>query len=505
MTKIRTRFAPSPTGHLHIGGLRTALYNYLFAKRNNGDFVLRIEDTDQARLMPDAIEMILQTLTWAGLDPDESFDKPGKYGPYIQSQRLDIYKKYCDVLIKEGKAYYCFSTSDELEESRKLQQKQGLQPKYNRKWLPEYMGGDMPQSKIKDALDRGQPKVVRMKIPEKEMISFNDVVRGRVEFDSSVIDDQILLKADGFPTYHLAVVVDDYLMEISHVIRGEEWLSSTPKHVLLYNFFGWDLPVFAHAPLLLNPDRTKLSKRQGDVSVEDYIKKGFSSEALLNFVALLGWNEGSGTEQEIYTMQELVNKFSLERIGRSGAVFNVEKLSWVEKSHIRLATDGDIAKKILIHLKPLIGTRPSLLSDEVIQSSEYLCSVAALMKERVDFFSEFVTFSSYFFFEPDHYDEEGIRKRWTAATNDTLLCFADRLKNLNLFDVGNIEDSLKLVAEEKNVKTAALVHPVRIAVTGVTFGPSLYHILELIGQDVSVKRLHNAVKAINFKLDEVNY
>ncbi|MFQ3599173.1 MAG: glutamate--tRNA ligase [Chloroherpetonaceae bacterium] len=496
---VRTRFAPSPTGYVHVGGLRTALYNYLFAKKHGGKFILRIEDTDQTRLVAGAAENIENVLEWAGLIPDESPRRGGDYGPYTQSQRLNIYKQYCEQLIAEKKAYYCFSTPEELEEVRKLQQKQGLQPKYNRKWLPESMGGSMPESKIKEALESGIPKVVRMKVPDGITIKVHDVIRGTVEFDSAVVDDQVLLKADGFPTYHLAVVVDDYLMKITHVIRGEEWLSSTPKHVLLYDFFGWEKPVYAHVPLLLNPDRTKLSKRQGDVAVEDYIKKGYSRDALINFVALLGWNPGSGSEQEIFTLEELLQQFSLEHVGKSGAIFNLEKLSWIEKEHIRRKSDEELAQAIRPILEEALKTRQTALPIELITSDAYLMAVAKEMKERVHFLHEFVTFSSYFFFEPETYEEEAVKKRWKENTNVLLLEFVAQLEILPTFTASEIESALKSFCDTKGIKTAEMVHPIRLAVSGASFGPSLFHMLELLGKEAVCRRIQHATERLKFE------
>lgn len=495
-TKIRVRFAPSPTGYLHVGGLRTALYNYLFAKKHHGTFVLRIEDTDQTRLVDGAVKNLLDALDWAGIAPDESPTHGGDFGSYTQSERLDIYKHYSDTLVAAGKAYPCFSTAEELEEVRKLQQKQGLQPKYNRKWLPESMGGTMPQSEIQKRLDAGDAHVIRMKVPDNRTVRFEDAVRGTIEFDAATIDDQVLMKSDNFPTYHLANVVDDHLMHITHVIRGEEWLSSTPKHVLLYEFFGWTMPVFAHLPLLLNPDRTKLSKRQGDVAVEDYRAKGYSKEALINFVALLGWNEGGGSEQEIYSLPELIEKFSLEHVGKSGAVFNIEKLNWIEQQHIKHAPHTELAAKIKPHLLEALKTRSTELPIEMITSEAYLSQVAEQMKERVNFISEFVSFSSYFFFEPETYEADAVKKRWSDNTNDLLTRFAASLQSLTDFTATGIETALKTFCEAEGVKPSAMVHPIRLAATGTSFGPSLYHLMEIIGKAACLRRITRAVEKL---------
>ncbi len=322
---IKTRFAPSPTGYLHVGGLRTALYAYLFAKKNNGKFILRIEDTDQKRFVEGATENLINTLKWAGLEYDEGpnldgSDK-GEFGPYTQSKRTEIYKEHANKLIESGHAYRCFCTKERLEEMREQQQKNKNAPMYDRHCC------DLPESEIKANLEEGKVFVVRQKIPY-ELIKFKDLIRGNVQFHGKTIDDQVLVKSDGYPTYHLANVVDDHLMGITHVIRAEEWLPSTPKHIALYHAFGWEVPEFAHLPLLLNDDRSKLSKRQGDVAVEEYIKKGYLQESVINFVVFLGWNPGSGNEQEIFNMEELIKIFDLEKVHKAGAVFNLEKLDW---------------------------------------------------------------------------------------------------------------------------------------------------------------------------------
>lgn len=494
--RVRTRFAPSPTGYLHVGGLRTALYNYLFAKKMKGDFIIRIEDTDQSRKIVDAQHNLIKTLGWAGIVPDESPEHGGGFGPYVQSQRLHLYSEYCERLLEDKNAYYCFSTPEELEEHRQLQLKQGLQPKYNRKWLPEEMGGSMPSSEICKKLEEGAPYVIRMKVPDYVSVWFEDIIRGPVEFDSSTIDDQVLMKSDGFPTYHFASVVDDHLMEFTHIIRGEEWLPSMPKHLLLYEFFGWEPPKFAHLPLLLNPDRSKLSKRQGDVAVEDYIRKGYSSEAIVNFVALLGWNKGEGSEQEVYSLEELIEAFSLERVGRAGSVFNVEKLNWLEKQYIRNRPAEQIIKSIKPLLASELARRTPELSVEQITSDRYLEQVIDLMRERVGFEHEFVTFSSYFFFEPEGYEADALKKRWTADTNGLLGEFCQTLELLEPFTAEAIESALREFAGRRGVKTAALIHPIRILVSGVSFGPSLYHMLEVLGRTAVLRRLSRGLERV---------
>ncbi len=496
--RVRTRFAPSPTGYLHVGGLRTALYNYLFAKKMGGDFIIRIEDTDQSRKVEDAQKNLIKTLEWAGIVADESPEHGGNYGPYVQSERLDIYDKYCKQLLIDNHAYYCFATHEELEENRQLQIKQGLQPKYNRKWLPEEMGGSMPASVIKKKFDEGGPFVIRMKVPDYVSVWFEDIIRGPVEFDSATIDDQVLMKSDGFPTYHFASVIDDHFMEFTHIIRGEEWLSSMPKHLLLYEFFGWEPPKVAHLPLLLNPDRSKLSKRQGDVAVEDYIRKGYSNDAIINFVAMLGWNEGEGSEQEVYSMEQLIEKFSLERVGKAGAVFNIEKLNWLEKQYIK----NRPSEKLVSVIKPILlaelEQKNSLMPLEVITSDCYLEKVVELMRERVGFEHEFVTFSSYFYFEPESYDQEAIKKRWTPDTQKLLQEFLVILQSLDVFSAERIEAELKEFVAPKGLKAAVLIHPLRILTSGVSFGPSLYHMLEVLGKETVIRRIKGGNEKVSF-------
>ena len=495
--RVRTRFAPSPTGFLHVGGLRTALYNYLYAKKMNGDFIVRIEDTDQARKVEGADKSLLKTLEMTGIVPDESFMHGGNFGPYVQSERLDTYRELCRQLLEQKNAYYCFSTAEELEENRKLQMKQGLQPKYNRKWLPEEMGGTMPDSEVRKKFEEGLPYVVRMRVPDYISIMFEDLVRGPVEFDSATVDDQVLMKSDGFPTYHFASVIDDHFMEISHVIRGEEWLSSMPKHLLLYEFFGWEPPKVAHLPLLLNPDRSKLSKRQGDVAVEDFINKGYSPEAVINFVALLGWNEGEGCEREVYSLDELKEKFSLQRVGKAGAVFNVEKLGWLEKQYIKARPQETIIDAIKPLLLTELGKKNTDMDVDRISSDEYLGQVIELMRERVSFEHEFITFSSYFFFDPEKYDEKAVQKRWAPDTNEVLEEFTTVLEQTDDFSAENLEATLKDFVVPKQKKPAFLIHPVRIFASGVGFGPSLYHMLEVLGREAVVRRLKKGIERVS--------
>jgi glutamyl-tRNA synthetase len=402
---------------LHIGGLRTALYNYLFAKNLNGKIILRIEDTDRKRFVEGAVENLLETLSWAGIEFDEGLEIGGESAPYFQSQRLDIYKKYAEELISKDKAYYCFCTPERIKTLREKQQEQKLpQAKYDKLCL------NLSKEEIDDNLNSDVTKVVRLNVNPDQKIIFDDVIRGRVEFDSNNIDDQVLIKSDGFPTYHLANVVDDHLMGITHIIRGEEWLSSTPKHVLLYDYLGWEKPVFAHLPLLLNPDKSKLSKRQGDVAVEDYRDKGFLKEALINFVALLGWN--SGDEQEFFTMEELINKFTLERVHKAGAVLNVEKLNWLNAEHLR----SKPKEELLLMLKDELVK--SYYKDKILDD-DYLLLIIEAMKPRVSFVNEFITTCTYFYAEPTEYDESVIKKIWKEDTPEQLTILRDNIVQLD--------------------------------------------------------------------------
>jgi glutamyl-tRNA synthetase len=480
----RVRFAPSPTGYLHVGGLRTALYNYLFARNQNGNFILRIEDTDQSRYVEGAVENLLSTLKWSGLDYDEGPDKPGEYGPYFQSQRLDIYRKYILELIANKKAYYCFCSPERIKELREKQAKAGLQQKYDKLCL------HLTESEIKEKLESGFPNVVRLNVPKNQKVIVQDFIRGTIEFDSEIIDDQVLIKSDGFPTYHLANVVDDHLMKITHVIRGEEWLSSTPKHVLLYDYFNWEKPVFAHLPLLLNPDKTKLSKRQGDVAVEDYRIKGYLNEALLNFVALLGWNPGN--EQEFFYLNELIKIFSLDKVNKAGAVFNVEKLNWLNYEHLRKKPGTEVLPVLRDELKKA-GYDQEKFTDE------YLMKIIEAMKERVSFVKEYITKSPYFFEEPKNYDPDVIKKRWKTDTSTQLSKLTESLEKLESATKEDFENSLRKTAEELNIGAGKLIHTVRLAVSGMGTGPDLFDLLNILGKVTVIKRINKAIETISSK------
>ncbi|VAX15290.1 Glutamyl-tRNA synthetase @ Glutamyl-tRNA(Gln) synthetase, partial [hydrothermal vent metagenome] len=456
----RVRFAPSPTGYLHVGGLRTALYNYLFAKRNGGKFILRIEDTDRNRFVEGAVENLIDTINWVGLDYDEGPNKGGDFEPYFQSERLDIYKKYADQLIEQGDAYRCFCTPERLKALREEQQKAKLpQAKYDKHCLL------LSKEEIEQNLAEGKPHVVRLNVRSGDSVIIDDIVRGRVEFTRDVIDDQVLIKTDGFPTYHMANVVDDHLMGITHVIRGEEWLSSTPKHILLYNAFGWELPKFAHLPLLLNADRSKLSKRQGDVAVEDYRAKGYLKEALLNFVALLGWS--AGDNEEYFTLDDMIEKFSLERVHKAGAIFDIDKLNWLNAEHLRKKDKSEILKMLREELAK------SKYKDLEL-SDEYLLQIIEAMLERVSFVKEYIENSPYFFERPTTYDEVVVKKRWKDDSVELLQKYVEKLSALDNPTKEDFEAALKQVAEEAECGAGRIIHPVRLATSGVGIGPGVY-------------------------------
>lgn len=478
----RVRFAPSPTGYLHVGGLRTALYNFLFARKYSGTFVLRIEDTDRNRYVEGAVENLIKALNWAGLQYDEGPEVGGNFGPYLQSERLEIYKKYANKLIEKGKAYYCFCSPERLKALREEQEKQKLpQAKYDKHCL------HLSKEEIEEKLNSGIQKVIRLNVVQNETIKFDDIIRGHVEFESNNVDDQVLIKSDGYPTYHLANVVDDHLMKITHVIRGEEWLSSTPKHVLLYDAFGWERPVFAHLPLLLNPDRSKLSKRQGDVAVEDYRDKGYLKEALINFVALLGWN--AGDDKEFYYMNELINNFSLERVNKSGAVFDLQKLNWLNAEHLRKKSN----QELLILLKDEL--QRSKFKDQFF-SDEYLIQIIEAMKERVSFIKEFIDSCVYFYQAPAEYEQKAVEKNWRPETSNHLIKLKEEFSKLSNPTKEDYEQALAKVSEELNVGKGKLIHPLRLALSGQSTGPGMFDLLFILGKDEVINRIETAIKIL---------
>ncbi len=481
MGMVRTRFAPSPTGFLHVGGLRTALYNYLLSKKEGGAFVLRIEDTDQSRKVEGAVENVIDTLEWAGVHFDEGPGREGEYGPYIQSQRINLYRQYAHQLVEEEKAYYCFCSPERLKEVREKQHAAKLTTSYDRHCR------NLPKTEVTSKLKRGEEHVIRMKIPIEGELTFTDIIRGEVTIPHKVLDDQVILKSDGYPTYHLAVVVDDHFMKISHVIRGEEWLSSTPKHVILFNHFGWEVPQFAHLPLLLNPDKSKLSKRQGDVAVEEYRRKGYLKEALINFVAFLGWNPGD--ERELFTLEELSKEFSLERVGSSGAVFNIEKLDWLNFEYFRKKPDAEILKSLKEQLAQS-GYNYKHFQDA------YLLKDINAMRERVTFVKDFIEKSPYFFQAPVQYDADVVKKRWKQESAALLKELAKEFSRLENPKKEDYETALHRAAEGMKVDNGDLIHPLRLAVSGMGSGPGLFDILFILGNEETARRINSAIERL---------
>ncbi|OGH83769.1 MAG: glutamate--tRNA ligase [Candidatus Magasanikbacteria bacterium RIFOXYA2_FULL_44_8] len=486
---VRTRFAPSPTGYLHIGGLRTALYAYLVAKQNNGQFLLRIEDTDRERFVADGTKNILDSLQWAGLTPDEGvvLDKDGKptqignHGPYIQSQRLDIYKKYADQLLNQGDAYYCFCTSERLGELRKVQQLNKLPTGYDGHCR------EIDPTEAKKRVVAGEKHVVRMKMPKEGETVFNDLIRGEIRFQNNLVDDQVLMKTDGFPTYHLAVVVDDHLMEISHVTRAEEWISSTPKHLQLYKFFGWEPPLFAHLPQLLNNDRSKLSKRQGDVAAMDYAKKGYLREAMINFLAFLGWNPG--TSQDVFSLDELVKTFDLSKVSKAGAVFNMEKLDWCNREFLKILPIETLAERAL----------PYFIEAQIATDTARLEKIIPLERERVTTLAELPAALSFVFNLPDY---DGAIIVWKKSNSDEAKKVLEDLKKLmNTFSVqdwnkANLEVKVGEWVKGSSLSNGVVLWPLRVALSGQQNSPGPFEIATVLGKDESLRRIALAIEKL---------
>lgn len=489
----RVRFAPSPTGFLHIGGLRTALYNYLFARSKGGLFVLRIEDTDQNRYVEGAEEDIIRSLEWCGIEIDEGPGNPGSFGPYRQSERQDLYLKYAEELIEKGFAYYAFDTTEELDEMRERLQKSGNpSPKYDaitRQSMKNSL--TLPKDEVTRRLDEGEEYVIRLKVPRRETIRFEDLIRGNVAFESKGLDDQVLLKSDGMPTYHLANVVDDHLMKISHVIRGEEWLSSTPKHVLLYQAFGWEMPKMAHLPLIMSPTGGKLSKRKAEsegipINTREYMEQHYEPRALVNFLAYLGWSPGDDTE--IHSLHKLQTLFSLERVSKGGAVFNHKKLLWYNEHYLREQTNEVLASR----LKSISGDKLPDGTDE-----SYLQQVIGLVKERVSKIDDILEVGAFFFREPETYDESAVKK-WTDQSGELVQIYTNELNSITPenFTAATLKSALEQVVESQGIGFGKLMMPVRIAVTGLGFGPDLFASMELLGKETVIRRLERAISVL---------
>ena len=531
-TKTRVRFAPSPTGYLHIGGLRTALYDYLFAQKNGGDFVLKIEDTDRKRFVEGAVENLISSLDFLGLERNEGVFQQasikndniqaiesksypgvlevGEFGPYIQSEKLEVYKKYAEQLVADGHAYYCFCEPERLEEMRSEQTALKRPPIYD-----QYCLNNITPAEINAKLKENCSYTIRLKIPKDETIEFEDAVRGKVKFETNLVDDQVLLKSDGFPTYHLANVIDDHDMQITHVIRGEEWLSSVPKHILLYRFFGWAPPTFAHLPLLLNADKSKLSKRQGDVAVEDYIKKGYLKEAIINFVAFLGWNPGNGETQEIFTLSELVDRFDFAHVHKGGAVFDIKKLDWINAQWIKKIPISDLYQRSLefLQTKDFYVNAPEEKKSEI-----YLKKILGIERGRLLRLSAVGEDSHFLFKKEIHYDGELLRWKECedAETRKSLELSKNVLDKMddNFFEfdpdsqmendgLKRIMETFMRVAEDNftddagKVDRGKLLWPLRVALTGEQRSSSPFEVAQILGKVESISRIEMAIKKIN--------
>ena len=490
---MRTRFPPSPTGMLHVGGLRTALFNYLLAKQTDGTFILRIEDTDQERSVEGAIENILEALEWTGMEPDEgvtSDGEKGDKGPYTQSKRLDLYKEHAQKLLESDHAYYAFDTPEEITLMREEGQKAGNPaPKYDLSVRMRMKNSlTMDSEEVQKKIAAGEPYVIRLKIPESHIFVANDEVRGKVEFKSSSVDDAVLLKSDGFPTYHLANVVDDHLMEIDMVLRGEEWLPSLPKHLFLYEAFGWEAPKFAHVPLLLNQGGGKLSKRQNDVAASDYMDKGYLPEAMINFLALLGWNPGS--TEEIFSLEELTEKFSLDRVQKGGAVFDTEKLDWLQGQWMRKMSVIEFADRI----RPVVSEKYANAKDDAEFEKR-----AALIQERITFFHEAPEMLSYFYKSPK-FDMELVASKKQKVTPEVvpevLPLLVEALDGIDNWEAETLKNTLFALAEKKGYKNGQLLWPMRTVLTGLPYSPGAFEVAEVLGKEETLKRLQNAKESL---------
>ena len=504
MDKVRVRFAPSPTGPLHMGGVRTALYNYLFAKKHNGDFLLRLEDTDQTRLVPGAEQYILDALSWCKINIDEGLGHGGDLGPYKQSDRKPMYRQYADILLEKGHAYYAFDTAEELDDMRQRMKNAGVpSPQYNSVVRDSMQNSiSLSEDEVKQRLDKGDSYVIRIKMPRNEEVKINDTIRGWVVVNTNNLDDKVLYKSDGMPTYHLANVVDDHLMKITHVIRGEEWLPSAPLHVLLYRFFDWECPAFAHLPLILKPDGNgKLSKRDGDrlgfpvfptewtnpetnEASSGYREEGYFSEAFTNMLAFLGWNPG--TAQEIFSMDELVESFSLQRVGKAGAKFDFDKTKWFNQQYLRSKSGNELAQ--LIHTK---------ITESKAVDIQFLAKVCELMKERATFIEDIWESSQFFFDSPSEYDEKTHRKKWKEHTPDILKKVSQLFSEMSDFSAENVEKKFKSLLEKNEWSLGMVLPSFRLAVTGKGIGPSMFIISELLGKDEVVERIETAIQKLS--------
>jgi len=507
--KIRVRFAPSPTGPLHMGGVRTALFNYLFAKKNGGTMILRIEDTDQTRFVSGAEEYIKQSLAWAGIEFDEGVAEKGNFGPYKQSDRREIYAKYMQELLKNGKAYYAFDTPESLQKLRKSFEEKGARFMYNyttRNTLDNSL--NLTKEEVNKKIAAGEKYVIRFKIPENNELIMHDIIRGKVVVNTSTLDDKVLMKSDGLPTYHLANIIDDHLMQISHVIRGEEWLPSLPLHYLLYEAFDWNKPQFAHLPLIMKPvGKGKLSKRDGakmgfpvfpmewhdkktDEIYAGYKEDGYFPESFVNLLALLGWNPG--TEQEVFEMEELINLFDLNRVNKSGAKFDPEKAKWFQHQHLQKKSTKELVALFTPILKEKIG-------DSVAEKtmSAYTERVINLVKERATFVKDFWEQGSFFYVSPTEYAKKAVKKQWKTQTPSLMQETIGVLQSITQWNDKEIKETISEWITNKEIGFGKVMQPLRLSLVGDLKGPDLFVILEMLGKEESIKRIKNALEILS--------
>ncbi|WP_438989398.1 glutamate--tRNA ligase [Polaribacter sp.] len=505
-SNVRVRFAPSPTGPLHIGGVRTALYNYLFAKKHQGTFVLRIEDTDQTRYVANAEQYIIDALQWCNIPFDEGPKTDDKFGPYRQSERKEIYKKYVDILINTGWAYYAFDTSEQLDAHRKQHESEGKTFMYN--WHNRAKGRlinslVLSEDEVQQKINAGEKFVIRFKTPQDEILQMEDEIRGKISIDTNTLDDKILCKSDGMPTYHLANVVDDHLMEISHVIRGEEWLPSMPLHVLLYRAFDWKAPKFAHLPLILKPvGKGKLSKRDGDklgfpvfplkyrnektgdVS-RGYKEDGYFADAFINMLAFLGWNPG--TEQELFSLEKLIQEFDLKRVSKSGAKFNPDKTKWFQQQYMQLKSDTALTNLYL----------PILEEKGIKTEKSYVEKVISLIKERAVFIDDFWGLSAFFFTSPTEFDAKASKKNWKPETGSLMTELISVIESIEDFSSENTETHIKTWITNKEIGFGKVMQPLRLSLVGKLAGPHLFDIIAMIGKEETINRIENAIQKLS--------
>ncbi|MCB5558972.1 glutamate--tRNA ligase [Anaerosalibacter bizertensis] len=486
MEEVRVRFAPSPTGYLHVGGARTALFNYYFAKKNNGKFILRIEDTDQKRLKEDSISQILSSMKWLGMDWDEGPEIGGEYGPYFQSERIELYRREIKRLLDEGKAYYCFCTEEDIEKEREEQRKNKLPYRYSGRC------SHLSKEEIESNLKAGKSYVIRIKMPRDGSTEMEDLIRGKVVVDNGQLDDYIIMKSNGIPTYNFACVIDDHAMRISHVIRAEEHLSNTPKQILTYRALDYEVPKFAHLPMILAPDRSKLSKRHGATSVEEFREDGYLPETLVNYLTLLGWSPGGN--EELFSIEETIERFSLAKVNKTAAIYDIKKLSWMNGQYLTKSDLEYITKEAI----------PYLIEDGLIESNDveerydYIKRVVNVVREKVKLLTEIPEASSYFFKDIDQYEEKGVKKRFKKeGVTEILEKGKEALKNASSFDVETVEKVYRDLIDELGIKGGDIIHPTRLAISGRTVGPSLFDIISILGKETCVERMDKAISYIN--------